>query len=180
MARDLESLGPAETGQDHRDLLQELIAEGLSFSADQTDSDTQRYRRLLTILFDACILRPSFTSPSQSSFEQVSLTLKILLKQCSSQPGLLSRLPSGDEPQTPLFKWVLPRLIDAASRFVETNVGDHLFDDLVDAAVIVIGLLRKDDLKPGDGPVLVVLGQLQQYCRGELSNGRLSDGRCEG
>jgi hypothetical protein len=170
MARDLESLGPAESGQDHRDILQELIAEGLSFSAEQTDSDTQRYRRLLTVLFDACILRPSFSSPSQSSFEQASLTLKILLKQCSSQPGLLCRLPSGEEPQTPLFKWVIPRLVDAASRFVEIKGGEQLFEDLVNAAVSVIGLLRKDEVKPGDGPVLLVLSQLQQYCRGELSS----------
>ena len=167
MARDLESIEPADSGQDHRDLLQELIAEGLSFSANQTDSDTHRYRRLLTVLFDACILRPSFSSPSQSSFEQASLTLKILLKQCSSQPGLLCRLPSGDEPQTPLFKWVIPRLIDAASRFVELEGGQKLFDDLIDATASVIGLLRKDEVKPGDGPVLLVMGQLQQYCRGK-------------
>ena len=170
MAQDAESDGPSQSGQQGRDALKALIAEGLNLSAQLADQDIVRYRRLLGVLFEACILKHPQDIPSQSTIEQSHLTITILLRQINAQPSLLHHLPPPPELPMPLYKWLMPRLMTAAAYCVPTSDTNDLFDAFVSAAGRLIALLRKEEVNSvSDGAVHVLSRHLTDFCQGELS-----------
>ena len=179
MAQGLVELGPAESSQAGRDLLQQLIKEGLKSSdGPPSPADVHRYRRLLEVLIEACILLPSSAIPSQASIEQAGYTLAILHRQISALPSLVNEIPLFPAQSVPFYKWVLPRLILAASRYSESY--SELVDDLCLAAANIITLLGKDgaDSQSSTSRSLVTLKHMGDFCQGESSQAELANFRC--
>lgn len=126
------------------DLLQQLIKEGLTTTVNGGHTDPSRFRKLLEVLFQACILKPAPVSSTPSLFEQAGFTLAILVRQTSIHPELLSNMPARDEAQIPLYKWVLPHLISSVIRWDAMGGAEKLVEDLMDAAVHVMQALASD------------------------------------
>ena len=165
------------TTQSEQELLQRLIGEGLS-STDEFALDLSRARKLLEVLFQACILNPIARQqlPTQVGFEQASLTLSILHRQTSARPELLFCLLPEPELQVPLFQWLIPRIVQAASRFDEVEEAEDLVDKLYEAAVCLLVVLGKD-LSDGKttfmrGPqrVAFTIRSMIAFCEGEIDN----------
>jgi hypothetical protein len=138
---------PAD-GSTQQDLLQRLISEGLTPSA--ADDDPSKYRKLLEVLFSACVFNQVGKPLVPITLEQAGYTLTILSRQTKSRPELLSLLPSPGEPQLPFYKWILPRLIHGASKFAAVEGAEQLTDELCSAAVNVLRVLTRD-LSEHDG-----------------------------
>lgn len=171
VAQDIESLGSAGgSDQQHRDLLQQMINEGLNPSSEISPHDEARYRRLLQVLFESCIVKPSHKPLTTIAVDRATLTIAVMFKLAGPKPSLFSRLPDGEDRPVPLFKWIIPRLIDAAARWIEVEEGKELAGKVVEDVVKVIGLMRRDEVgQVGDGQVAVLLRQLQEFCTGELT-----------
>lgn len=171
MAQDMDSPGTSSIIQDgstQRDVLQQIIAEGLNFSPDASDSDLKRNIRLLQVLFETCVLTPSRSSPSPSTSEQIDLTMAVIIRQCDSHPSLLQQQTTFVEGSSSLFKWILPRIIHAASRFIEYEEGKEIYGSIVQGAVDLIRLLKKDDISPlNQLKVSVMIRDLINFCESE-------------
>ncbi len=175
MTQSIGTAGPIPSGLAEQELLQRLIKEGLSPAPDAGEADSTQYRKLLEILFQACILTPSSRTPSPSSLEQAGYTLTILSRQTLARPELLSCLPHPDEPQVPLYKWIIPRLVHAAVRYNEVHGAEGLVEDLISSAVNVLHVLGKDlsdeqtSFAKGPQRVLQTLSHMIEFCQGESS-----------
>ena len=170
MAQDIESLGSAGgSDQQHRDLLQQMINEGLNPSSEISPHDEERYRRLLQVLFESCIVKPSHKPLTPIAVDRASLTIAVMFKLAGPKPSIFSRLPDGDDKPVPLFKWIIPRMIDAAARWIEVEGGKELAGKVVIDVVKVMDFMRRDEVgQVGDGQVATLLRQLQSFCSGKL------------
>jgi hypothetical protein len=172
MTQLLESADPPPSGLAEQELLQRLIKEGLSPSGDDGDIDRNRYRKLLEILFQACVLGPIGRSFTPSSLEQAGFTLTILSRQTKARPELLSSVPSPPESPSPLYVWILPRLIHAAVVHEETIGAEVLAEDLSSAAVNVLHVLGRDlsdektSFAKGPRRVILALKQMIDFSQG--------------
>lgn len=162
--------GNLSSGLADTELLQRLIKEGLSPSGEGGEAECRRYRKLLEVLFQACIISPTNRSPSPSSLEQAGYTLAILSRQTKARPELLSSVPPLPESQVPLYKWIVPRLISAAVRYEEMEGAESLVEDLITAAVHVLHVLGRDlsdeetSFAKGPRRVIVVVKRMMQLC----------------
>jgi hypothetical protein len=136
-----DSLTASSTAQE---LLQRLIAEGLTPSGTDRSEDPAKYRKLLEVLFSACILNPIGKPVTPAVLEQAEYTLTILSRQTAARPELLTLLPPQGEPQIPLYKWILPRLIHAASHYYGVMGAEKLVGSLCAAAVQTVQVLSRD------------------------------------
>ncbi|WWD19107.1 hypothetical protein CI109_103565 [Kwoniella shandongensis] len=150
----------SSTGQE---LLENLIKEGLTPSGH--DNEPSRYRRLVQVLFQNCILKP-IERNLPPNIQQCEYTITILKRQTAIHPNLLLDQIDGDI-HIPFFQWLLPRLVYAALRLEDEN----LVDELISSAVNVIYALGKDmsddDSTWAKGPkrVTVTLGYLNTFCQ---------------
>ena len=174
MKRPLGSDGLPTPGLDEQELLQRLIKEGLSPSDHEGDADITRYRNLLEVLFQTCILTPIGRSPTPASLDQAGYTLTILSRQTTAKPKLLSTLPPPADRQIPLYKWITPRLILSAVRYAETEGAEDLVEDLISSAVNVLLVLGRDlsdeqtSFAKGPRRVMLALRHMLGFCQGEL------------
>nr|XP_031859926.1 uncharacterized protein CI109_004533 [Kwoniella shandongensis]KAA5526998.1 hypothetical protein CI109_004533 [Kwoniella shandongensis] len=155
----------SSTGQE---LLENLIKEGLTPSGH--DNEPSRYRRLVQVLFQNCILKP-IERNLPPNIQQCEYTITILKRQTAIHPNLLLDQIDGDI-HIPFFQWLLPRLVYAALRLEDEN----LVDELISSAVNVIYALGKDmsddDSTWAKGPkrVTVTLGYLNTFCQDILDS----------
>ena len=161
---------------DDQQLLQQLISEGLAPStADQDAHDSLRYRKLLQVLFQACIITPALSPdvPSASVVEQAGYTLTILERQLIARSELVLSLPSSDQDQIPFYKWVIPRLIHAASRLDGRAGCEALVRQLCASVGTVLKTLTRH-AEDEDGTfargvhrAVLVSRQLVTFCQGK-------------
>ena len=164
--------GTPPSGLAEQELLQKLIKEGLAPSDDRGETDVTRYRKLVEVLFQACILNPVNQPVTPSSLEQAGYTLTILSRQSIARPELLSCLPPSTELQIPLYKWIIPRLVYAAMRYEEKEGAAGLVEDLSSAALHVLLVLGRDlsdeetSFAKGPRRVLLALKYMVDFCQG--------------
>jgi hypothetical protein len=88
--------------------IRDLINEGMSPVVTGAQVDLDRYCKLVQGLVDSCLLQ---TSPTQSvSLEDI---IGVVHRQISAHSGILGHNTSD---RIPFFKWIIPRLLAAASR----------------------------------------------------------------
>jgi hypothetical protein len=138
-------------------LLKELIDQGLSITAaaptqNRADSEAARYHVLLKVLSQACVSGfvswlqiPGIKKESEleSKKQQAAYTITILSRQIEVRPELLvSTAP--DEPDTPLYKWLLPCVINSAGDLRMLEGCNVLADGLISVAVCIVRALGTD------------------------------------
>jgi hypothetical protein len=107
------------------DLLDQVLREGLtSAGGGDLAAEIQRSRKLLTVLFNQCVLRPP-EDVTQTHLERTHLTLSILARQSTQNPELLV----ADEP---FYTFLITRLVIAAAR---TEAAETPRPELVEAFV---------------------------------------------
>lgn len=118
---------PASSAADAAELLDQLIAQGLAPS----NQDLGKIRQLIVILFQACILQPLSDQEdiTPQGLRRARDTLKILSRHSS-----LDLLNATDDP---LYQFLLPRLIHAAS-----NTTD-MYEDLIQAGGAIVKAMGK-------------------------------------
>ncbi|WVF72846.1 hypothetical protein IAT40_007664 [Kwoniella sp. CBS 6097] len=155
-AEDVGMLGSAN-GQE---LLENLIKEGLTPSGQ--DTDPSRYRKLVQVLFENCILKPIARGLPRNS-QQTQYTLTILQRQTSLHPGLLYDLIDG----APFYQWLLPKLIHAAVNAEDEN----LYNDIAESTTAVLQAIGRDVQEDESGWAKgprrskAVLGHLAAACQ---------------
>ena len=160
---------PLSLPQSGEEALQQLLARGLS--QDSPDNPAS-YCRLLQVLFDHCILKPltKTEETSPTTIEQVDLTLTILQRQTTARPELLSSPVNVDDVTgTPLYQWILPRIIYAAVRYEDQQANKNdkevkgqlsqLVESLLQAAARMISVLCRD--LEGDGTTTYAKGVMK-------------------
>ncbi|KAK4688806.1 hypothetical protein P7C73_g1301, partial [Tremellales sp. Uapishka_1] len=132
------------SGAADQQLLQKLIKEGLTTS--QEGIDIPQFRTLLVVLFQACILNvvDRLQPLSPIEFDNASYTLAIFTRQISSTPLLLLSLPPETDPPLALYKWVMPRLVYAASKLDGIDGTDKLVKDLAGLPMTILQVLARD------------------------------------
>lgn len=159
---------PVSTGPtpDTSNLLQRLIQEGLTASGRESNVDPVKFRRLLEVLFQACIVNPSKKqSITHDTIERATYTITILSRQTNTTPEILS---------PDLYKWALPRLIHAARGFQAIQGAEGLARDVRDAAAGLLALLGRDivgdqSIAKGLVKVALVNRQMRDFCQGTLA-----------
>lgn len=160
---------------DNHHLLQRLIQEGLTASGRETNLDSQKYRRLLEVLCQACLLEPAKNAViTPEVLERASYTLAILSRQTTSAPNSLS---------PDLYKWVLPRLLHACREYSHVQGAAALAEDLSVAAASIVVLLGKDlsgeqSVAKGLVKGTLVLRHLHDFALCELTLSISADDRC--
>ncbi|OCF42201.1 serine/threonine-protein kinase ATR [Kwoniella heveanensis CBS 569] len=162
-ADDVGMLGSAN-GQE---LLENLIKEGLTPSGQ--DTDPSRYRKLVQVLFENCILKPISRDVPRNQ-QQTQYTLTILQRQTNLHPGLLHDLLE----DAPFYQWLLPKLIHAA-----VNAKDEqLYNEILTSTTIVLHAVGRDvhddESVWAKGPrrLNAVLSHLAGACKDIISNRR--------
>ncbi|WVR00045.1 hypothetical protein IAU59_007187 [Kwoniella sp. CBS 9459] len=156
---DLGMLGSAN-GQE---LLENLIKEGLTPSGQ--DTDPSRYRKLVQVLFENCILKP-ITRDLPRNSQQTHYTLTILQRQTSLHPGLLYDLVDG----VPFYQWLIPKLVHAAVRARD----EDLYNDITAATTKVLQAIGRDvqddetSWAKGSRRTIAVLGHLACACKVQI------------
>jgi hypothetical protein len=124
-------------------LLQQLITEGLTSSIDQdTDVDIIRYRRLIEVLVQECLVVPDISFPSSTALDHARLTLVILETQSRARPNVLFHCPAKDS-RVPLFKQILPKLIQTGARYSTSPQAQDFVDHVCSAVVNLIFSLAR-------------------------------------
>lgn len=165
------------------ELLDQVLREGLSSSDNGSpEAETQRFRKLLVVLFNSCVLKPP-DKVQQTELERIHLTLSILARQITQRPELLTSLPASPDdlqPQTPFYTWLLSRLVIAATQTEEAEQRrPDLVDALCKAAVHILRTLAYDVSDGGDaylrGPVRVAhtMREMVRYVQGEQSQSHM-------
>jgi hypothetical protein len=158
---------PAPTGD--QDLL-ELIQQGLQCSKpnggttqESRAADLNRFHSLLKVLVRACITSIS-TKIASEGFEiaatQARNTISIITRNIAVRPEVLLSQPvprasgpvkESDPPQNlddqypiPLYKWILPRLVYAASLLINDKDERELGAQIEECVVDVIGALTTE------------------------------------
>ncbi|BEJ16287.1 hypothetical protein CspHIS471_0508920 [Cutaneotrichosporon sp. HIS471] len=129
------------------DLLDQVLREGLaSRGGGDPAAEIQRSRKLLSVLFNQCVLRPP-DQVDQTALERTHLTLSILARQSSQNPELLVSESDG----RPFYTFLLTRLVIAAA---QTEVADtprlELVAAFVAAAVRILRTMASDVLDHGE------------------------------
>ena len=133
-----------------QDLLQRLIQEGLTAKVDATPDSIKRSRKVLQLLTDSLIFKPSLqTQPATGSqLERAGYALAILRRQISALPALLRETSQEPSLGSPFYKWLIPRILSAISRFFANESSTNLAIQLLDAVVEIIHWLNKANLEP--------------------------------
>jgi len=172
--RSTDMTAPADSEQE---LLDQLLKRGLEFGGTTNEDDVQRKRKLLEVVFNACISKPIESpnnQPTQVNLERAQLTLSILARQVSSLPEVLLCSSTADDSGTrPLYAWLITRIIVAVTHYEEHPEAAGLVDALCKAAVHILVVLGRD-LSSGEntymrGPQRVanILRELRTYGRGK-------------
>ena len=133
----------SESASSEQDLLDKLIRQGLTQSVK---SDYSRYRKILEILFQQCVLKPVQDPGKAVNFEHISLWLAILDRQCIEKPDFLYFV---EEDSGPTYQWLLPRLVHAAVSYDAMSTQDNLSELLLQAAVKVLRAMERVLDTPG-------------------------------
>lgn len=150
------------------DLLDQVLREGLTSSAGgDAAAEIQRSRKLLTVLFNQCVLRPP-EQVDQTALERTHLSLSILARQSTQNPELLV---SADD--KPFYGFLITRLVIAAAQTEAAEAPRHeLVDAFVGAAVRILRTMASDVSDHGEtymrGPPRVVhaLRDMVRYAHG--------------
>lgn len=164
---------PAVTAYE-QELLDQVLQESLEYKAN---TDVNRQRKLLEVVFNACISKPiesSLGEPTQVILERAQLSLSVLQRQVGTLPEvLLSSSTANNGQSRPLYVWLITRIIIAATHYEEYPSALALVDDLCNAAVFILTVLGRD-MSSGEstymrGPQRVanILRQLRTYGRGK-------------
>lgn len=135
--------GPPPSANE-QELLQRLIAEGLALSEQEDDFHPHKYRQLIEVLVQACILGPLKKPDVVPRLDQAQYTLTILEKQVRVHPDLLLAPPSAGDASSPLYKWLIPRLIYAAARYRLIDNAATLSRDITASVSLVVQALALD------------------------------------
>lgn len=157
--------GMEEDTAESKQVLAELLQEGLAWSESDDSTDVERFRRLFQVLVQHCLLRPG----GEANGEHVELTLMLLAKQTAQRPDLLLS-PLGDGL---FYSWLLSRLIVAAVRYEEEEWSRPLVLKVCEAASKLLDVLGRDigsddtNYMPGPSRVGAVLRELIEYAKSE-------------
>ncbi|GMK55487.1 hypothetical protein CspeluHIS016_0205430 [Cutaneotrichosporon spelunceum] len=123
------------------DLLDQVLREGLaSGGGGDPPAEIQRSHKLLSVLFNQCVLRPP-EQVDQTALERTHLTLSILARQSSQNPELLVSQWDG----RPFYTFLLTRLVIAAAQTERADTPRHeLVAAFVAAAVRVLRTMVTD------------------------------------
>lgn len=161
-----------DTSVMQEELLDQVLREGLTSSATgDLAAEIQRYRKLLEVLFNQCVLRPP-DQVDQTSLERIHLTLSILARQSAQHPELLMSQSPPDH-LSPFYAFLLHRLVIAAT---QTELAETPRPDLVaafcKAAVQILRTMAHDVSDHGDtymrGPTRVAnaMREMVHYVQG--------------
>ncbi|WRT68452.1 uncharacterized protein IL334_005428 [Kwoniella shivajii] len=150
-------LGTA-TGQE---LLENLIKEGLTPSGQ--DSDPSRYRKLVQVLLENCILKP-IARDIPPNVQQAGYTLNILQRQTKIHPGLLYVTDNG----SPFYKTLIPKLVYAAVHLSEDALYDELLSSMVCSLEAIGRDLPEEDVSWAKGSRRLgeVVRHMNAFCKG--------------
>ncbi|KAL1406340.1 hypothetical protein Q8F55_008039 [Vanrija albida] len=167
------------------ELLDELLREAHALTStakgegDASAVDVSRFRKLIEVLFNACVISPASRDAGQASqvgLEQAHLTLSILSRQAESHPELLLAFPPKDTaPQQPFYAWIITRILIAVAQYEDVAGAGALVQDLCDTAARILIVLARD-MSDGDATTYMrglrrvwrVLRELCAYARESL------------
>lgn len=174
------------------ELLDELLREAHALTStaegdsDAPTVDVSRFRKLIEVLFNACVISPASRDANQASqvgLEQAHLTLSILSRQAESHPELLLAFPPKDvSPQQPFYAWIITRILIAVAQYEDVTGAAALVNDLCDTAARILIVLSRDmsdedttTYMRGPRRVWRVLKELCAYARGEWGREAVAD-----
>ena len=162
MTQTLDQVANSANGHSvSHNLIQELIKEGLSTATQSSHGDDEQYRRLAHILVDNCLLAPVKTPIDPERLQHIDLTLTILRQQPTSRP----RLFFGGS--TPLIKWILPRLVQAATDFARLETSYDIAQKVIDciADILNVSLTSIDgEAHPSVGETQASISWILVHC----------------
>lgn len=163
-------------------LLAELFTHGLASvdvaetDPEATDEAIKRYRKLLRVLVDYCVLRPlSDTTRSDALedkvLEQARLSLNVVARHSAACPDVL--LYESDDLDTPgpFYTWLITRFIMAAVGYEDIPGGEPLVRELgkcIDHIFLVLERDLGDSASSMIGPhrVAKVMNEMITHVRG--------------
>lgn len=173
---------PAPPEADEK-LLAELFTHGLaSVDVAETDPEAteeaiQRYRKLLRVLVDYCVLRPlSDTTRSEpleeKVLEQARLSLNVVARHSAACPDVL--LSESDDAETPgpFYAWLITRVLIAAVGYKYLPGGEPLVEELekcIDHVILVLERDLGDSASSMIGPhrVTKFMNEMVAYAKGK-------------
>lgn len=182
---DAAMTNPARPEADEK-LLAELLAHGVA-SVDVAETDLeateeaiQRYRKLLRVLVDHCILRPLSNrtdSPSepleQNILEHARLTLSVVARHSAACPDVLTQNTDDVANPRPFYAWLITRILIATVGFEDIPGAESLVTELekcISHIFLVLGRELGDSASSLIGPqkVIEVLSDMVEYALGEI------------
>lgn len=170
-------------------LLAELFSHGLASvdvaetDPEATDEAIKRYRKLLRVLIDYCVLRPlSETEKSEplqeKVIEQARLSLSVVARHAAACPDLLLYEPDDIDTPGPFYGWLITRALIAAVGYGDIPGGEALVKELercIDHILLVLGRDLGDSASSMIGPhrVTKVLNELVTYAHGRFDTAEL-------
>lgn len=174
---------PAPPEADEK-LLAELFTHGLASvdvaetDPEATDEAIKRYRKLLRVLVDYCVLRPlSDTARSEpleeKVLEQARLSLNVVARHSAACPDVLLYETDDIDTPGPFYAWLITRILIATVGYEDLPGGEPLVKELEKCIDHVFHVLERDlgdsaSSMIGPHRVSKVMNEMVAYARGKL------------
>lgn len=175
---------PAPPEADEK-LLAELFTHGLASvdvaetDPEATDEAIKRYRKLLRVLVDYCVLRPLSDSNrpdvlEEKVLEQARLSLSVVARHSAACPDVLLYESEDADAPGPFYAWLITRVLIAAVGYEDLTGGQPLVVDLQKCIQHILIVLERDlgdsaSSMIGPHRVTKVLNEMVAYARGKLN-----------
>ena len=164
-------------------LLAELFTHGLASvdvaetDPEATDESIKRYRKLLRVLVDYCVLRPLFDTTrsdplEEKVIEQARLSLNVVARHSAACPDVL--LSESDDIDTPgpFYAWLITRILIAAVGYEDLPAGEPLVEELEKCIHHVFVVLERDlgdsaSSMIGPHRVTKIMNEMVGYAKGK-------------